>query len=77
MLSLSVHILIISGCFLLSALGLAYLNSAAPTLGRSAKKELEKDEYLRGEEYIRDVGKLDSFRDMELNQKFRHQKMRG
>ena len=77
MLSLSVHILIISGCFLLSALGLAYLNSAAPTLGRSAKKELEKDEYLRGEEYIRDVSKLNSIQDMKLNQKLRHEKTRG
>jgi hypothetical protein len=61
----------------LSALGLAYLNSAAPTLGRSAKKELEKDEYLRGEEYIRDVSKLNSIQDMKLNQKLRHEKTRG
>jgi hypothetical protein len=76
-LSVSIHILIISGCILLGAIGLAYANSVSPLLGRSAKKELEKDEYLRSEEYIRDVGKLDSFRDMELNQKLRHQKTRG
>jgi aryl carrier-like protein len=77
MASLSVHILIISSIFLLTALGLAYANSVAPLLGRSAQKELEKDEYLRSEKYIRDVEKLDSIRDMELNQKLRHQKIRG
>mgnify|MGYP003138066890 CR=1 FL=1 len=72
MLSISVHILIFAGCILLSAIGLAYLNNAAPKLSRSASKELEKDEYLRGEEYIRDMANLNSIRDVKLDNTLRH-----
>ena len=75
MLSLSVHILIISGCILLSAIGLAYANSVSPLLGRSAQKELEKDEYLRGKEYIRDVSNINNVRDLKLNNQLRHKKI--
>ena len=53
MLSLSVHILIICGTILLAAVGLAYANSVAPPLSRSAQKELEKNEYLTNTQYKR------------------------
>ena len=53
MLSLLVHILIISGTILLAAAGLAYAHSVAPPLSRSAQKELEKNEYIRNNQYKR------------------------
>ena len=74
MLSLSVHILIVSGTILLAAVGLAYVNSVAPPHSRSTQKELEKDEYLRNAQYVRDISTLKSVRNSKLNKKLRHQK---
>jgi len=36
-------------------------------------RELEKDEYLRNTEYIRDVSKVKNLREMQTNQKLRHE----
>jgi hypothetical protein len=72
MIGVSVHILIISGFILLSAFGLSFVKNVSSKQTRSETISEKNEEYLLSKDYINVVAKLNSVRDVKLNDTLRH-----
>ena len=72
MIGVSVHILIISGFILLSAFGLSFVKNVSSKQTRSKGISEKNEEYLLSKDYINVVAKLNSVRDVKLNDTLRH-----
>ncbi len=72
MIGVSVHILIISGFILLCAFGLSFVKNVSSKQTRSETISEKNEEYLLSKDYINVVAKLNSVRDVKLNDTLRH-----
>jgi hypothetical protein len=72
MIGVSVHILIISGFILLSAFGLSFVKNVSSKQTRFETISEKNEEYLLSKDYINVVAKLNSVRDVKLNDTLRH-----
>ena len=69
----TIPIWIISITLLVLALIFSWIGRLLP-LTKHNIKALEKEEYLRSTEYIRDVSKIQTLHEMKSNKKLRHEK---
>lgn len=72
MIGISIHILIISSFILLSAFGLSFVKNVSSKQSRSEIVSKKNEEYLLSKDYINNMAKLNSVRDVKLNGTLRH-----
>ena len=72
MIGISIHILIISSFILLSAFGLSFVKNVSSKQSRSGIVSEKNEEYLLIKNYINNMAKLNSVKDVKLNGTLRH-----